>query len=324
MTTSSLALVPRLAVKDLLRISDLSHDDLVHLLDEAARYRAHPFRATPLLTGDTVVCYFAKPSTRTRISFETAIARLGGVPISVSPTELQLGRGETIADTARVLSRYSRAIVIRTFADSDVAELAAHAAVPVVNALTDGHHPCQALADMLTLRDRFDGTTGVRVAYLGDGNNVAHSLMEACALMGMHLTVATPPGYEPDPDVVRVAEDLAAANGSTIVLTHDPLEAAEDVHAVYTDVWVSMGDAPDEREARLHAMRPYQVNSDLFARALPEAVFMHCLPAHRGEEVTAEVIDGPRSIVFEQAENRLHTAEAVLSSLLLDELEGSR
>jgi ornithine carbamoyltransferase len=316
MTTSAIASLPVLAAKDLLRIADLTHDDIVHLLDEAARFRAHPFRATPLLTGDTVVCYFAKPSTRTRISFETAIARLGGIPVSVGPAELQLGRGETIADTARVLSRYSRAVVIRTFADSDVADLAANATIPVVNALTDGHHPCQALADMLTLRDRFGGTTGLRIAYVGDGNNVAHSLMEACALMGMHLTVATPPGYEPDPAVVCVAEDLAAANGSTIVLTHDPFEAAEDVHAVYTDVWVSMGDAAEEREARMHALRPYQVNGDLFARALPDAVFMHCLPAHRGEEITSAVMDGPRSIIWDQSENRLHVQKALLVEVL--------
>lgn len=313
-------------MKDLLRTSDLTPVDLNVLLRLATILKSGTGTGTgpvPALSGKTVVCYFAKPSTRTRISFETAITRLGGSAISVGPNELQLGRGETIEDTARVLSRYAAAIVIRTYADDDVARLAAAATVPVINALTDGHHPCQSLADLLTLQQHFGQLAGLRVAYVGDGNNVAHSLLEACALAGVDIAIATPPGYDPDPAVVGAAEELAQRSDSLVTITHDPLKAVVAADAVYTDVWVSMGDAEAERAARVDALTPYRVDEALMAEAAPGAVFLHCLPAHRGDEVDAAVIDGPRSLVFDQAENRLHTAHALLAALLDGRLEGS-
>lgn len=309
-------------MKDLLRIADLSRRDLDHLLAQSEAIRREPYRWAELLRGDTVVTYFAKPSTRTRLSFGTAITRLGGVPEVVGPSELQLGRGETIEDTAGVISRYARAFVIRTFADDDVRRFAAAASIPVVNALTDLHHPCQALADLLTLRQRFGELQGLRVAYLGDGNNVAHSLMEACALAGVDLTVATPPGYEVDPGVLEVASELAYRSGAMVVPTHDPLLAVAGVDAVYTDVWLSMGDGESERAQRAEALAPYRVTAATMADAAPHAIFLHCLPAHRGDEVTPDVIDGPQSLVFDQAENRMHTAQALLVALVLGQLEG--
>jgi ornithine carbamoyltransferase len=301
-------------MKSLLRIADLSLTELTLLLDTAAKVQRDPHHFAHLLAGDSVVLHFAKPSTRTRVSFETAVARLGGAAITTGPTELQLGRGETIEDTARVISRYARAFVIRTFADDDVRRFADAATIPVVNALTDGHHPCQALADLLTLQQRFGRLHGLKLAYVGDGNNVAHSLLEACALAGVDIAVATPPGFEPDPEVVAVASQLADRSGSAILETHDPLLAASDADAVYTDVWVSMGDADEER--RREALQPYHVDAGLMQVASPSAIFMHCLPAHRGQEVSASVLDGPRSVVFDQAENRLHTAVAVLALLV--------
>jgi ornithine carbamoyltransferase len=310
-------------MKDLLRIADLGPDDLQVLLALSAAVAEDPHLRPELLGGDAVVCYFAKPSTRTRLSFGSAIAHLGGVPETVSGSELQLGRGETIEDTARVISRYARAFVIRTFADADVQAFAGAASIPVVNALTDGHHPCQALADLLTLQDHFGPLTGLRLAYLGDGNNVAHSLMEAGALAGIDIVVATPPGFEPDAEVVATASAIARRSGSVIQLTNDPLAAVADVDAVYTDVWLSMGDDEAERAARAEALSPYQVNATVMAEAGPDAVFMHCLPAHRGQEVAAEVIDGGQSVVLDEAENRMHTAQALLIALLEDRLEGA-
>ena len=311
-------------MKDLLRIADLSPDDLAHLLRFGDGVRHDPHQHGSLLRGHTVVLYFAKPSTRTRLSFASAVTRLGGVPQVVGPSELQLGRGETVEDTARVVSRFARAFVIRTFADDDVARFARAATIPVVNALTDLHHPCQALADLLTLHRWFGRLSGLRLAYVGDGNNVAHSLLEACALSGIDIAVASPPGYEPEPAVVATAERLAGASGSEVVVANDPQLAVRGANAVYTDVWLSMGDSEAERAARLEALRPYRVDEALMAIADRDAVFMHCLPAHRGEEVAAEVIDGPRSVVFDQAENRMHTAQALLRALLLGELVGAR
>jgi ornithine carbamoyltransferase len=310
-------------MKDLLRIADLTSGDLSHLLHLGARFRRNPHSHAHMLSGDTVVLYFAKPSTRTRLSFASAVAHLGATPEIVGRTDLQLGRGETIEDTARVISRYASAFVIRTFADDDVRRFADAATIPVINALTDGHHPCQALADLLTLQQHFGHLDGLRLAYLGDGNNVAHSLLEACALAGVAITVATPPGYEPDPAVVATAEGIAARSGSGILVTNDPMRAVAGVDAVYTDVWVSMGDSDDERAVRSAALQPYQVNAAVMAEASPDAVFMHCLPAHRGEEVSADVIDGPRSIVLDEAENRMHTAQALLFALVLGQVEGS-
>lgn len=310
-------------MKDLLRIADLSAADLDHLLHLSEQFKEDPRAHAETLAGSAVVMYFAKPSTRTRLSFGSAVAHLGGTPQVVGPSELQLGRGETIEDTARVISRYASAFVIRTFADEDVRRFAAAATIPVINALTDLHHPCQALADLLTLKQHFGHLDGLELAYVGDGNNVANSLLEACALAGVTITVATPPGYEPDGDVVAVAESLSARSGSSILLTHDPLRAVSGADAVYTDVWVSMGDSDDERVARSAALHPYQVNAAVMAEASPNAVFMHCLPAHRGEEVAADVIDGPHSIVLDEAENRMHTAQALLFALCLDQLEGT-
>jgi ornithine carbamoyltransferase len=259
------------------------------------------------LPGESVACYFSKPSTRTRVSVEAAIHRLGALPIMLRPDELQLGRGEPIADTARVMSSYCAAIVIRTFAQSDVQTMAEAASVPVINALTDDHHPCQALADLLTLRERFGGLEGLQLAYVGDGNNVAHSLMEAATLAGFELWLACPPGYEPDDAITRVA-------GDTVHVVRDPREAVAGAQAVYTDVWVSMGDE-EERVRRLSDLGAYRVDADLMALAAHDAVFLHCLPAHRGEEVTADVIDGTRSAVWQQAANRLPTEQAVLFAL---------
>ena len=309
-------------MKDLLRIADLTADDLDRILDLSQKVHDYDHRHHGLLEGDTVVTYFAKPSTRTRLSFASAIAHLGGVPEVVGPNELQLGRGETIEDTARIISRYAKAFVIRTYADDDVRRFAEAATIPVINALTDLHHPCQALADLLTLKQHFGVLKGMRLAYLGDGNNVAHSLLEACALAGIDIVVATPSGYEPDPEVVATAERIAGPR-SLVLTTHDPLVAAAGAHALYTDVWLSMGDSEDERATRARALAPYQVNPAVMAEADPRAVFLHCLPAHRGEEVTASVIDSPRSLVLDEAENRMHTAQALLITLLLGELTGS-
>ncbi len=300
-------------MKDLLRTADLTPTDLELLLRLAEDFKNDPHRRPRTLLDETVVLYFAKPSTRTRLSFETAVTRLGGVPAAVGPNELQLGRGETIEDTARVISRYASAIAVRTYAQRDVERLAAAASVPVINALTDAHHPCQSLADLLTLRERFGGLRGLRVAYVGDGNNVAHSLIEACALTGIDIVVATPPGYEPDPGIVADAEHIST--GSIVAITHDPMVAASSANAIYTDVWLSMGDADDERAARLAAFDGYRITPALMAEAADDAIFLHCLPAHRGEEVSACVIDGPQSAVFDQAENRLHTEMAVLYAL---------
>jgi len=290
-----------------LRIADLSPGRLEALLALSAEMKADPRGWLDALPGESVACYFSKPSTRTRVSVEAAIHRLGALPIMLRPDELQLGRGEPIADTARVMSSYCAAIVIRTFAQRDVQEMAEAASVPVINALTDDHHPCQALADLLTLRERFGRLEGLRVAYVGDGNNVAHSLIEAAALVGFELSLACPPGYLPDAAIARAA-------GPAVHLFEDPRDAVAGVHAVYTDVWVSMGDEA-ERARRLQDLAAFRVDAALMALASHDAIFLHCLPAHRGQEVAAEVIDGARSAVWQQAANRLPTEQAVLYTL---------
>jgi ornithine carbamoyltransferase len=300
------------APSDLLRISDLDARQLFVLLDLAAEMKAVPHGWETALHGDTVAMFFEKPSTRTRVSFAAACQHLGALPLGLRPDELQLGRGEPISDTARVLSGYSSAIVVRTYAQAVLEEMAAAADKPVINALTDDHHPCQALADLLTIRERFGSLQGIRVAYLGDGNNVAHSLMEAGALAGMHVVVGTPAGFEPDPAITDKAAATALAHGGSISVVHEPAEAVAGANAVYTDVWVSMGDDEASRAKRAAVMAAYQVDTELMRHADREAIFLHCLPAHRGEEVAAEVIDGPASVVFRQAENRLWTEEAVL------------
>ena len=300
------AIAPTTAPSDLLRIADLTAEQLNALLDLADEMKNGPTWWTAARNTTAIACLFDKPSTRTRVSFEVAAHRLGMLPIILRPDELQLGRGEPLADTARVLSSYTAAIVVRTFAQATLEELAAAASVPVVNALTDDHHPCQALADLLTLRRHYGYLEGIQLAYVGDGNNVAHSLMEAGALAGMHVTVATPPGYGPHPDVTRKTMELAGLHGGSINVMHDARSAVTNADAVYTGASGIMG---EDAEA-------YRVDAALMRAAAREAVFMHCLPAHRGLEVTAEVIDGPSSIVWEQAANRLPTEQAVLHTLV--------
>jgi len=287
--------------QDYLRVSDLDAGGLAAVLDLAARMKERPHGFVEALRGDTVACFFEKPSTRTRVSFAAAAERLGMLALLLRPDELQLGRGETIADTARTLSGYASAIVIRTFDQAIVEEIADAASAPVINALTNEHHPCQALADVLTLRERFGDLNGLKVAFVGDFDNVATSLAEAAVLCGFELVVGCPAGYG------------EAVPGAVVV--EDPAEAVRGAHAVYTDVFVSMGDEADAAQ-RLRDLAPYQVNEALLEHADPDAIFMHCLPAHRGEEVTAEVIDGPRSVVWQQAENRLPTEEAILYALI--------
>jgi len=311
-------------MKDFLKTSDLSRADLKYLLARSAKFKAKPHARRTALAGETVCLYFNKPSTRTRISFETAVARLGGTPVTLGPSDVQLGRGETIEDTARVASRFSRAFVIRTFKDDDVERLAAAASIPVINSLTDGHHPCQSIADLLTLAEQRGPLDRCKIAYVGDGNNVAVSLMQAAALAGTDFAIAAPAGYQIPEQVLEEARAVAKKSGSEVLQTVDPEEAVRDADALYADVWLSMGDSDDTKAARHAALGPYQINGELMAKAKPDAIFLHCLPAHRGEEVTAEVADGPRSVIFDQAENRLHSAIAILYALLEGKLEGAR
>lgn len=300
---------------DFLSVVDLDPARFVALLDLADDLKRERRRSgvahSDLLAGRTVALLFEKPSTRTRVSFHVAVAELGGTPLPLPAQELQLGRGEPLADTAEVLSRYVHALVVRTFDHDRLVELAAAASVPVVNALSDHEHPCQALADVLTIREQRGELAGTRLSYVGDGNNVAHSLMLAAGLMGMTVRIGHPPDYGPDPGVVELARGL----GGDVLTTEDPVAAVEGAHVVYTDVWASMGHEAEQEQRRERFAR-YQVSTELMARAAPDAIFLHCLPAHRGQEVTEEVIDGPASRVLEQAENRLHTQKALLSMLL--------
>ena len=301
---------------DFLSIDDLTPEDLRKLLDRAAELKAARGTAgAEALAGKTVAMIFEKPSTRTRISFEVAIAELGGHPLPLSSAELQLGRGETNEDTGRVLSRYVHGVVVRTFEQERLERLADAATIPVINALTDLEHPCQALADLLTIRERFGDLAGLKLTFVGDGNNVAHALLLAGALAGMHVAIATPAGYEPIPQIAKRATEIAEATGGSITLTTEAPEAVRGADAVYADVWASMGQEREAEERRL-IFAPYQVNSVLVARAADRAIVLHCLPAHRGEEITDEVLDGPRSVVWDQAENRLHTQKALLESLM--------
>jgi ornithine carbamoyltransferase len=311
-------------VKDFLSTTDLSPDDLSYLLRRSAKFKAKPHGRPNVLSGETVCLYFSKPSTRTRISFETAVARLGGVPIFLNGNDLQLGRGETLEDTARVVSRYARAFVIRTFKDEDVERVAAAATIPVINALTDGHHPCQSVADLMTLAEHRGTLARQKIAYLGDGNNVAVSLMQAAALAGTSIAIASPRGYQVPLALVEEARELAKKSRAVITVTEDPAEALNEADAVYCDVWLSMGHSDAERAQRNAALGPYQVNAQAMRLAKRDAIFMHCLPAHRGEEVTAEVADGPQSVIFDQAENRLWSSMAILYALLENKLEGAR
>jgi ornithine carbamoyltransferase len=292
------------------RVADWSREELETVLDLADELKERRQRREEhrLLPGRTLGMIFQKPSTRTRVSFEVGIYELGGIGLYLSAADLQLGRGETIKDTAHVLSRYLDAIMIRTFAQSDVEELAHHASVPVINGLTDSSHPCQALADVVTIRERFGRLAGLRVAYLGDGNNVCASLMVACAKLGAEFVAATPPGYRPEERVV----ELARAAGGNVELTDDPREAVRGADVLYTDVWTSMGQE-EERERRLRDLAGYGIDAGLLGLASERAIVLHCLPAHYGEEIAEEVLYGPQSAVWDQAENRLHAQKALLA-----------
>ncbi|MCY7946500.1 ornithine carbamoyltransferase [Bacillus atrophaeus] len=299
--------------KDLLTLKDLSESDISALLTEAADLKQNKIQ--PIFQGKTLAMIFEKSSTRTRVSFEAGMAQLGGNALFLSQKDLQLGRGETVADTAKVLSGYVDAIMIRTFEHEKVEELAEHADIPVINGLTDKYHPCQALADLLTIKEIKGKLKGVKVAYIGDGNNVAHSLMVGCAKMGCDVSIASPQGYEVLDEAVNAAKEYAGVSGSSITLTADPVEAAKGADVIYSDVFTSMGQEAETNE-RLTVFTPYQVNASLVKHAKPDYTFLHCLPAHREEEVTAEIIDGPNSAVFKQAENRLHVQKALLKAIL--------
>jgi ornithine carbamoyltransferase len=298
--------------RDFLTLRDLSQVEIECLLKRSMEMkRGEAKNACPLI-GKSIGLLFEKPSTRTRISFETAIYQLGAHGIYMSANELQMGRGETTGDTAKTLSRYLEGIVIRTYHHSILEEFASRSSIPVINGLSDLHHPCQALADIMTILEKKESVKGIRLAYIGDGNNVANSLVEAAARMEMHLTIACPEGYEPDATVLGRARDEAKGE---IAILRDPREAAVGADVIYTDVWVSMGQE-QEVGVRGEAFRPYQVNSALLACASRNVIVLHCLPAHRGEEITDEVMDGPHSAVFDQAENRLHSQKALLEFLL--------
>ncbi len=300
---------------DLLSIRDLSPKEIRDLLDLACHVKADPGAYSGALHGKTLAMIFEKPSLRTRVTFDVGIAQLGGHPLYLSPEEIKLGRRESVYDVAKNLERMVQAIMIRTFAHEIVVEMAEHAAIPVINGLTDFSHPCQALADFLTILELKGRVTGLKVAFVGDGNNVAHSLMFAGAQLGAQVSVATPPGYEPKPEAVQWACRQGAYSGGSCTLTNDPVEAVRDADVVYTDVWASMG-REAEAEQRKRVFLSYQVNAKLFSHAKPDAIFLHCLPAHRGEEVTTDVIDSERSFVFQQAEDRLHMQKALLLRLM--------
>jgi ornithine carbamoyltransferase len=303
--------------RDFLRVNDWAPDELMAVLELADRLKARQEQRIEHhhLPGRQLGMVFQKPSTRTRVSFEVGIAQLGGSGLYLAAGDLQLGRGETIKDTAHVLSRYLDGIMIRTYRQADVDELAEHADIPVINGLTDEFHPCQALADVMTIRERFGGFEGVRVTYLGDGNNVCHSLMVACAKLGMHFRAATPEGYEPSDQVVGWAEAAAQASAGSVLLGRDPRDAVEGADVLYTDVWTSMGQE-EERERRLRDLAAYRIDDDLLRLASERAVVLHCLPAHYGEEITEEVLYGTRSAVWDQAENRLHAQKALMALVI--------
>ena len=303
--------------KDLLDVAAVSKGDIESLLTLAAEHNDKQQRgiAHPLLEGKTLGLLFQKPSTRTRVSFEAGMNQLGGHALVLPMADIQLSRGESVADTARVLSRYLDGIVIRTYDHATVEEWAREATMPVINGLTDLSHPCQALSDLLTIQEKKGRLRGIKIAYVGDGNNVANSLIEAAAKMGMTIMLGCPSGYQPDQHVVDVARIEAAKTGAIIELVHDPHVAVKEADIIYADVWISMG-REREQARRLKVLAPYQVNSRLVGRAKPDAIVMHCLPAHRGEEITAEVLDGPQSVIIDQAENRLHMQKAILTKLL--------
>ena len=312
-------------MKDLLRTQDLSRDDVEMLLSTAAEFAADPLKYRDALAHKSVAIYMTKPSTRTRLASETAVAHLGGTPIFIRGDELQLGRGETIADTARIISGYCSALIVRTFAQADVNELGEHSSIPVINALTDDDHPTQLLADWLTIRETFGkDISGRKFVYLGDGNNMSHAWLTMGAIMGAHVVVATPSGsWAPDADVVAEAQKIAARNGGKIEVLNDPEVAARDASVLYTDVWMSMGDPESERAEKMSALAPFAVNENLMNLTASDSIFMHCLPAHRGEEVESAVIDGPKSVIWREAFHRRTTIQSILYHTSRGELKGN-
>ncbi len=297
--------------RDFLSMADFSRQEVLAVLARAQSYKAGEI--APPMGGKTLGLLFRKASTRTRVSFTTAMYQLGGNVIDLDPNVTQVSRGEPIEDTARVLDRYVDVLAIRTFDHSELSTFADLCHIPIINALTDREHPCQALADLLTIQENFDTLQGLTLTYLGDGNNVAHSLLLACGIVGLHIRVASPKGFEPLPEIVNLAQKLA--HHSQVTVTNDPRAAVENCHILYTDVWASMGQEQEQKQ-RMPIFAPYQLNQELLSLADPDRIVLHCLPAHRGEEITAEVLEGEHSRVWDQAENRLHAQKALLSCLL--------
>jgi len=304
--------------RDFLTLQDFTANEIHEILEVTKRFKENSVSVEEknALSGRSIILLFQKPSTRTRVSFDVAISHLGGHPISLGWAESQLGRGETIADTARVLSRYVDAVVARVYRHADLVEMAKYSGIPIINALSDLYHPCQIVADLYTMWENFGFLKGLKVAYVGDGNNVCNSLLIGCSKMGIDISIACPPGYEPSSEALEFAKRNSEEAGSKVKILHEPLEAVRGANVVYTDTFVSMGDEA-EREERLSVFLPkYQVNAELMRAASEDALFMHCLPAHRNEEVTDDVIDGSHSVVWDEAENRLHTAKAILAKII--------
>ena len=311
-------------MKDLLRTEHLSRADVELILDTAAEFAEKPLSAKKTLKNRTVAIYMTKPSTRTRLASETAVAHLGGTPIFLRGDDLQIGRGETISDTAKIISGFASALIVRTFKQSDVDELGKYSSIPVLNALTDDDHPTQLLADWLTIRENFGkNISGRKFTYLGDGNNMAHAWLIMGAIMGAHVVVATPGGkWSPDESAVNTARAIAAKSGGKVEVLTDPEAAAKDASVLYTDVWMSMGDPEAERSEKLASLSPFAVTQNLMSMTSKDSIFMHCLPAHRGEEVSAEVLDGPKSVIWREAFHRRTTIQAILYHLVRGELKG--
>ena len=312
-------------MKDLLRTEHLSREDVELILDTAAQFASKPMRSKDALANQSVAIYMTKSSTRTRLASETAVAHLGGTPIFLRGDDLQIGRGETISDTAKIISGYASALIVRTFAQSDVDELGAHATIPVLNGLTDTDHPTQLLADWLTIREVFGSdVSGRKFTYVGDGNNMSHAWLTMGAIMGAHVVVATPEGkWAPSELAIKSAREIAAKTGAKLEVINDPQAAAKDASVLYTDVWMSMGDPEEVRSEKLKALAPFAITKNLMSLTASDSIFMHCLPAHRGEEVEAEVIDGPKSVIWREAFHRRTTIQAILYHLVRGELKGS-
>ena len=304
-------------MEHLISLHDLTIDEIEEIFKLAEKLKRQVKEGVQhhILKGKTLGMIFTKSSTRTRVSFEVGMYQLGGYPLFLSSNDIQLGRGETIYDTAQVLSRFIDGIMIRTFKHSDVEELAKYGSIPVINGLTDLMHPCQILADLFTVYEHKGSLKGLKMAYIGDGNNVANSLLHGCAKVGMDIAVASPKGYYCDPTIIGEAQDDAKKSGSEIIITEDPVEAITNADVVYTDTWVSMGQET-EKESRIKTFMPYQINGELFSKAKEDAVFLHCLPAYRGYEVTEDVIDGSQSLIFDEAENRMHVQKAIMAILM--------